>query len=587
MGTRRNRARLALVLVALALAVVWVRVPMAGASRERVSAMLDPVVDVSLIVDRFFFREVDHEALQRGAIEGMLEALDDPYTQYIPATLVDEFDKVVRGHFVGIGAQVRTNEAGWLEIVSPLDDSPALLSGLQAGDEVVAVDGKSTWGETTQEVIDRLKGEPKTIVRCVIERADDAGAAPAWATESGAIEAPAEAPGVMPGHVRFAVEITRDTIDTPTVRGLHRDGGDWKYWVDPAERIAYVRVSQFTSETREQFPAVVRGLAKDGLRGLVLDLRANGGGQFQAAIEMVDLFLPGGLIVRTQGLHSEPWSVTASRKRTLPDFPMVVLVNGASASASEIVAGALADNGRAILLGERSFGKGVVQAVVPLPDDEGQLKITEAYYYLPSGRCIQREDDSTEWGVDPSAGFYVPMTNQEYRTMWRTRQQEEVLRPMRDPDEKQWEDSAWVLEHLQDKQLSAAVRAIRGHLDSGTWSAVSDEKQPVHAEELAALKLERQRIELLQRELLRSVRRMSALSSTEGGDAVEASDLLPDEAKLAGGELEVRDAEGKHVATLRITAQDLERWLMDAPLEREEEAQETAPAASASGDDAP
>lgn len=568
--------------LAVGLGVALAVVPMSLASKSGVHTMLDPVVDVSVIVDRLFFREVDHEALQRGAIEGMLEALDDPYTEYIPPTLVDEFDKLVRGHFVGIGAQVRTNEAGWLEIVSPLDDSPALMSGLQAGDQVVAVDGQSTWGLATQEVIDRLKGEPKTIVRCMIERADDAGEPPVWAIEAGAIEAPAEAPGVMPGHRRFEVEIRRDNIETPTVRGLHRDGATWQYWVDPAEKVAYVRISQFTDETRAQFPIVLRTLMVQGMRGLVLDLRANGGGQMQAAIEMADLLLDDGLIVRTEGRQSKPWRVSARADGTLPDFPMVVMVNGASASASEIVAGALADHGRAVLLGERTFGKGLVQTVVPLGEDAGQLKITEAHYYLASGRRIQREDDSTEWGVDPTDGFYVPMTIAEYRAMWRIRQQEEVLRPTRSPDQKNWQDGAWVLEHLQDKQLSAAVRAIQGKLATGAWTSASDAHELVHAEELAALKMERQRIELLQRELVRSLRRMTALSEVGGADDVEASDLLPDEARLAGGAIEVRDADGHHVATLRITSDDIERWLMDAPLERESE--DLAAPAAASGD---
>ncbi len=577
MSTRESRTWLPLVLLAVAIGAVLVRVPMSAASRAELRAMLDPVIVVSGLVDEHFFRDVDHEALQRGAIQGMLEALDDPYTEYIPPMLIDEFDKVMRGEFVGIGAQVRTNDAGWFEIVSPLDDSPALMAGVQAGDQVVAVDGESTWGLTTQEVISRLKGEPKTTVRISIERAEDEGAAPALAKEVGAITVVEDAPEVMPGSVRFDLEIVRDTIETPTVRGLHRDGEAWRYWVDVEERIAYVRVSQFTGETRMHFPVVLRGLMADGMRGLVLDLRGNGGGQLLAAVEMADLLIEDGLIVRTEGRQSEEWSVSATRKGTLHDFPLVVMVNRASASASEILAGALSDNTRAIVLGERSFGKGLVQTVMPLGMGEGQLKITEAHYYLASGRNIHRDDDSVEWGVDPTDGFYVPMTNDEYRTMWRIRQQEEVLQPRGDENAALWNDDAWVLEHLQDKQLSASVRAIQGQLETSTWTRANDAEQPVNAEELAALKQERQRFELLQREMIRSVRRINALATVDGSDDIEASDLLPDEAQLAGGVLEVHDADGAHVATLRITGQGVERWLMDAPLEREDEGASEAP----------
>jgi carboxyl-terminal processing protease len=295
---------------------------------------------------------------------------------------------------------------------------------------------------------------------------------------------------------------------------------------------------------------------------------------------MADLFLDSGTIVSMRGRAAPERTFAADAPGTLPDFPMVVMVNGASASASEIVAGALADNDRALVLGERSFGKGLVQSVIPLPNNAGTLKLTEAHYYLPSGRNIQREDDSPTWGVDPSDGYYVPMTGEEYGRMWRIRQQEEIRRAEPDSDRARWEDPAWIRERLEDPQLAAAVRAIGAKLATGEWLRTGEDV-PEFAIEFAALKSERRRFEALQREAERTARRIQALSDLPGGDEVEASDLLPDELDLSGGLVEIRDESGAVVAQLRITGQGLERWLMEAPVEKME------PAAAAEADAEP
>lgn len=485
----RSGPRLLAILLIVGIGAVLVaRLPGAISARLADARLVDPVVDITHLVDRYYYREYNEEEMRLGAIRGMLNTLEDPYTEYIPPARQEEFDKIVRGEFVGIGAQIQMNDDGWLEIISPLDDSPALLAGLQAGDLIVAVDGSSTWQRDVQLIIDQLTGTPGSDVRVTVQRALDDGTAPANALEPsvpgelvindrapGEVGAEGEpavtAPGPPEGAERFDLVITRDRIQTQTVRGLHRDGSEWLWMVDPEQQIAYVRISQFTGETILRFPAVLRQLLDRGMNGLVLDLRQNTGGSLEAAIMVSDLFLESGEIVSVEGRRRARDSASARAQGTLPDFPMAILVDRASASASEIVAGALSDNGRAIVVGERTFGKGSVQAIVPLPSGNGQLKITEGNYYLPSGRSLHRHPDSEVWGVDPTEGFRVTLTDDEFIRLWNTRREQEVIRPNGDDDDARWSDPSWIREQLHDPQLAVAVDAIQTVLRTGEWVA--------------------------------------------------------------------------------------------------------------------
>jgi carboxyl-terminal processing protease len=495
--SERSGPRLLAVLLIVGIGAVLVaRLPGAISARLGDAALVDPVVDISHLVDRYYYREYDEEEMRLGAIRGMLNTLQDPYTEYIPPARQEEFDKIVRGEFVGIGAQIQMTEEGWLEIVSPLDDSPALQAGLQAGDLVVAVNGSSTWQRDVQLIIDQLTGTPGSDVRVTVQRQVDDGDLPDGALEPsvpgelviddrapGEIgaegEPPVTAPGPPDGARRFDLIITRDRIRTQTVRGLHRDGSEWLWMVDPEQKIAYVRISQFTGETILRFPAVLQELLDRGMNGLVLDLRQNTGGSLEAAILVSDLFLESGEIVSVEGRRRERDTASAKAAGTLPDFPMAILVDRVSASASEIVAGALSDNGRAIVVGERTFGKGLVQAIVPLPSGHGQLKITEADYYLPSGRSLHRHPDSEVWGVDPTNGFEVSLTEDEFILLWNTRREQEVIRPNGDEEDARWSDPVWIREQLHDPQLAVAVDAIQTVLQTGEWFAP---KQPAKGE---------------------------------------------------------------------------------------------------------
>lgn len=606
--TPHRSSRLPIIVLVAALVALGVRLPLLAAERVSQYAALDPVSDVIHLLNEHYYEDPEFESVREGAIRGMLDALNDPYTSFIPTEDVDDFEKNVGGRFVGIGAQIRS-EDGFVRIVTPMPDSPALRAGVEADDVVVAVDGESVYDLPINRVIDRLTGEPGTEVIVTVERI--AERVPGGAREPSidaeiVFERPSDlddpqsdpetltAPGPLEGKARLDLPIIRAAISTPTVLGLHRSNGDWTYMVDPERKIAYFRLRQFTSGTIREIEALGATLVDHGLRGLILDLRFNSGGALQAAVRMADMFLDGGDIVSVRGRGVAEENYAARPSGMLSEIPMVVLVNGESASASEIVAGALADNGRALIVGERTFGKGLVQGLYRLPSGIGQLKMTQARYYLPSGRLIQREDNSTEWGVDPTEGFYVPMTATEYRDMIEVQREEEIIRPDNAETPGDWDDPQWILDYLKDPQLAVAVEAIRSRLDSGDWGtpefagelAEEDASDTPLPRELAAL--ERQRDRLL-RSVERIDQRITSISSVTAERIDTDRDLWDDELDLVGGTLTVFSPQGNEVTTLTITDETLERWLADAPVEplggdeaSEEEITETEPAADAS-----
>ncbi len=523
------------------LLVVLAQLAASAGDRFDALAWFDPIQDVLIEVRRSYVEELDEaklKDLQRAAIDGMLKELGDPYTNYIPLQEQGDFDKNVRGRYVGIGASVEIRD-GWITIVSPMAGSPALQAGIQAGDQIRAIDGVSTEGKDIDDSINRLMGEPNTTVTVTIHR-------------EGA-----------PEDETIDIVVTRGHIQVSTVEGVHRVGEGWDYWLDPHNRLAYVRVRQFTETTSADLFRATKQLVDAGLRGLVLDLRFNPGGSLQAAIEISDMFVPEGVIVSVKGRGREQ-EYAAQAPGTLSDFPMVVLVNSQSASASEIVAGALQEDDRAIVVGTRTFGKGLVQDVRALRSGEGQLKITTAAYYLPSGRNIHKWPDSKTWGVDPDSGFFVPMTNDQIVAMLEIRNDLAVIR--KDNGAGQWNDPQWIEERLNDPQLSAAVKALRLRLESGQWQPTGQEMNPDDELVKEMRLVERQR-EFLIEQLEQVEERLSSLASFIPAEDQEPVDLIPDDAEIAGGTVEVRDASGKVVAVLTIAeAAALEPSLRQAGL---------------------
>lgn len=513
-------------------------------------AFFNEIVEVRHLLSKRFVDAPDQAKLRHGAIQGMVEALDDPYTLYVPAADTKAFNKDLLGEYVGIGAQVNIQE-GYLVIVSPLEDSPAFRAGLMGEDRVVEIDGKSTLNMPMDECIKLLMGEPGTTVKLTIDRKGE----------------------------RLPIDIVRDRIKTRAVKGVRRDGTDpnaWDFTIDPSRGIAYIRLTQFLPGCADEVAAALRraGAESGTLKGLVLDVRFNPGGLLNEAEKIADLFLESGVIVSTRGRAYPEVVRNAAKPGTLPNFPIVILVNGQSASASEVLAGALAENDRAVVVGSRTFGKGSVQSVVELSSGLGsELKITEQGYYLPSGRSITRRDDSPTWGVDPSEGFYVPMTDDELIAMIGVRRKNELLSAEGQvPVEgENWADPEWVLESLKDSQLAAGVHALQSRIDTGEWKKTGSQL-PTQA---AAAGDELSRLDDYQRRLLRELekteRRIDAVESTGAAVVNADKDLWADDLDLRGGVLEIKDKDGKVVSRLDITGNSLERWLLDADVKKQAE----------------
>ncbi len=308
-------------------------------------------------IKRGYVEEVDDRTLLRNAMRGMLNELD-PHSAYLDEEEYQSLRESTQGEFGGIGIEVGTQN-GQLMVVTPIDDTPASRAGLLSQDIIVAIDGTPTDSLSLQEAVNLMRGEPGTPLRLTILRSGE--------------ESPRE------------FTLTREVIRSESVKHETLEPG-----------YGYLRISQFQSRTPEQARQAIERMMRDQpLEGLILDLRNNPGGVLQAAVGVTDLFLDEGLIVYTEGrLSDTEMSFSASPDTPAGDIPLVVLINSGSASAAEIVAGALQDQRRGVIMGTESFGKGSVQQIMPLGNGEG-LKLTTALYYTPNGRSIQAQ------GIEP------------------------------------------------------------------------------------------------------------------------------------------------------------------------------------------
>lgn len=305
------------------------------------------------IVQKNYVEEPDSKKLIEGAIEGMLKTLD-PHSSYMNQDMYKEMQIDTQGEFQGIGITIGIRDS-ILTVIAPIDDTPAHRAGILAGDKIIKVDGKSTKDMSLMEAVKLMRGPKGTKVKITIAREGE------------------------PEPVEYT--ITRDVIPLVSVKVKDID-----------DDVGYIRITQFQKKTSREFADAlikIRKKKQDHFKGLVLDLRNNPGGLLISAIEVANMFVEKGAIVTTKGrLSNQNYSYNAQMKGTEPDYPMVVLVNGGSASASEIVAGALQDHKRAITIGTTTFGKGSVQTIYRLGDGSG-MRVTTAKYYTPSGRSIQ------------------------------------------------------------------------------------------------------------------------------------------------------------------------------------------------------
>ncbi|UCE62277.1 MAG: PDZ domain-containing protein [Phycisphaerales bacterium] len=392
----------------------------------RVQAILDRVrgmtrLDRSGAVKHFrrVVRDINEETVRfpeelvvSELMRGALDPLDEFTTVFWPQES-DEFDKHTRGDFIGVGISIIQNRAEEIEVVSPMDGGPAFRAGIQAGDIITLVDGESLEGFSLNKVVDTITGPKGTAVTLTIKRGDQT------------LEFP----------------LMREKIKIFSVKGTKRDEVDeeqWNHWLDEENGIGYVRIANFQRNTAEDVEDILNGLDAAGLRGLILDVRGNPGGLLDSAWEISALFLEDGEnVVSTKGRNrSENQRLDARVDGPFSDLPIIVLADESSASASEIVAGAIRDNHHGLVVGARTFGKFSVQNLIPLGRSNAKLKITTARYYLPSGVSLHRESTSDKWGVEPDVP--VRLVRWERANLWKMRREADLLgppKPERDEDE--------------------------------------------------------------------------------------------------------------------------------------------------------
>jgi carboxyl-terminal processing protease len=353
------------------------------------------LVDVLEEVQGKYVKDLDKAKMRElveNMINGGLEQLD-PHSSFINADEYKQFQRQSRGKFGGVGIRIGHDRSGVLFVESPMVNTPAYDAGILAGDLILKIDGHSvrnlggTGAERLKKAVELIQGEPgKAVVLNVLHEG-------------------AKKP--------VDISIVRAEIHVDSVLGdtrMERDLKKWDFMVDKVNLIAYIRISAFTETTVEELTQVVEQLQKDGVRGLVLDLRNNPGGLLRSAVEVSSMFLPEGKrIVSTKGRNQKEEAYDARRPRNGPapqtSYPIAILLNRYSASASEIVAAALQDHARAVVVGERSYGKGSVQNIIPMEGGASALKLTTASYWRPSGTNIHRFPDSKEdddWGVKPN-----------------------------------------------------------------------------------------------------------------------------------------------------------------------------------------
>ena len=375
-----------------------------------------------------YVEEVEDSALIEAAIQGMLSSLD-PHSTFLNAKSYGDMQVQTKGEFGGLGIEV-TMEGGVVKVVSPIDDTPAHRAGIQPGDLIIGIDGEQVFGLTLGEAVDRMRGPVKSEIVVTVKR------------ES--IEQP------------FDVTIVRDVIRIKSVKSKAEGN------------VAFVRITSFNEQTDSGLDKAMKELTEeigDELQGVVIDLRNNPGGLLDQAIAVADAFLEKGEIVSTRGRGSRGGQRFNARGGDIAQgLPIVVLINGGSASASEIVAGALQDHKRAIILGTRSFGKGSVQTIIPLPGNAA-MRLTTARYYTPSGRSIQATGIEPDIFVEAGTVEIAPDSGRRREEDLRGRLESEAMNSDTTDDSEALVSETNDAEQqkvLLDYQLQRALDLIRG-----------------------------------------------------------------------------------------------------------------------------
>jgi carboxyl-terminal processing protease len=396
-----------------------------SAYRSHYGRMIDTFVKVFEEIDNNYIKEVDDRQIFEGAIKGMVDQLDDPYSAYEPPQEAKEFQESLDQKFDGIGIELSIDaKTKRLTVMSPMIGTPAYEAGILAGDQLLAIDGQDTTGFKMDDAVRRLRGKRgKKVLLTILHEGQ---------TQS------------------VDIELERGLINVPSVLGDVRDSqGRWQFALSSDPRIGFLRVNTFGEQTVRELRAALDDLSNRGIRALIIDLRGNTGGYLSAAIGTCDLFVKEGEIVSIRGREAHG---TPNRDASPPDekgprfrneqrhmasgnapyttWPMAILVNRHSASASEIVAACLQDHQRAIVIGERTWGKGTVQNVVSLEGGKSALRLTIASFWRPSDKNIHRFADANEtddWGVCPNDGFEVKLSDDEWKRLIEDRRTRDVI----------------------------------------------------------------------------------------------------------------------------------------------------------------
>jgi carboxyl-terminal processing protease len=408
-----KRERVAWMFSLVLMAVLAFKLPGSMAQRDDDYAFVRTLVDIHRQISTNYVEPVDEQDLRQKAIDGMFTDLD-PFSVYIPPEQQEDFDRLLDNSFRGVGIEFDIQD-GKPTIITPIDGSPAFNAGVMAGDVILKVNGDDVEGLESTELAKKITGPLGSKVKITVQH---------------------------PSGEIVELTMTRQEIVLTTVKGYqHNPDASWNYYVTSNPKIAYLRVTQFTENTFDEMHEALVGKAAEpgkpaipgildtGMKGLIIDLRFNPGGRLDQAIKVVNMFVKDGIIVSTKGRNRPENVVRATGEGTLPYFPMIVLVNQHSASAAEIVSGSLKDNHRALIVGERSYGKGSVQELIPLDDNGGELKLTVAYYYLPSGRLVHRKKGATDWGVEPQ--IVVPLDDAGQRDVMEQMAVREAIRSAR------------------------------------------------------------------------------------------------------------------------------------------------------------
>jgi carboxyl-terminal processing protease len=448
------RRNLAWLLGIAAVAVFGLAVSHSAPSREkdRDYEMVRLVVDVLHEVRHKYVTDVDPDRerkLVEDMINGGLERLD-PHSQYINPNELKQFEKNSKGKFGGVGISVNYDRTrgGALAVISPMPGTPAYEAGILAGDLILKIDGKSTDSMRLGEAVDMIQGNPGEKVTLTV-------------VHEGSKE-PVD------------IEIVRAEIHVPVVMGERRQADnpkEWDFFIDRQNKIGYIRLTGFSETAAKELQEAVAELQKEGVRGLVLDMRNNPGGLLRAAVDICNLFVAEGRIVSTKGRNHKEETYDAKPGNALladEKCPMAILINRNSASASEIVSACLQDHHRAVVVGERSYGKGSVQNVIQMKEGEkdAALKLTTASYWRPSGKNIHRFPDAKEadeWGVSPNEGFEIKLSDEERRDFVEDRGRRDVVRGKANGSQSPKEEKE-KKKPFEDRVLNKALEYLRGEM---------------------------------------------------------------------------------------------------------------------------